>query len=244
MSRRGHPIIGKAIVVTVVWLALTRTLLAQSLQYDAYYVLPGGAGVGGVDVVFSGRDVGELSAASSLDLSAKYSISDKVEFGALVRSGVLDKGFDSISAVTVGAKYGFSTEVNAATVNLAVPVGDVEELGVSMGYMYTKAVGGLSINSMLLLGWLKAYSGGSGISINALVEPTRQVSQTLMGYCDLIIATHSKDMVDELAIDLLPNIDILKGDRVAVNLGVRFGLAGKRKQEEVGLVLGILGLLE
>ena len=160
MSRRGHPIIGKAIVVTVVWLALTRTLLAQSLQYDAYYVLPGGAGGGGVDVVFSGRDVGDLSAASSLDLSAKYSISDKVEFGALVRSGVLDKGFGSISAVTVGAKYGFSTEVNAATVNLAFPVGDVEELGVSMGYMYTKAVGGLSINSMLLLGWLKAYSGG------------------------------------------------------------------------------------
>ena len=244
MSRRGHPIIGKAIVVTVAWLALTRTLLAQSLQYDAYYVLPGGDGVGGVDVVFSGRDVGELSAASSLDLSAKYSISDKVEFGALVRSGVLDKGFNAFSSVTVGAKYGFSTEVNAATVNLAVPVGDVEELGVSMGYMYTKAVGGLSINNMLLLGWLKAYNGGSGVAIKALVEPTRQVSQTVMGYCGLIIATHSDDLVDGLAIDLLPNIDILRGDRMAVNLGVGFGLAGKRKQEEVGLLLGLLVLLE
>jgi len=129
-------------------------------------------------------------------------------------------------------------------VNLAVPVGDVEELGVSMGYMYTKALGGLSINSMLLFGWLKAYSGGSGVSIAALVEPTRQVSQSVMGYCDLIIVTQSDDLVDELAIDLLPNIDFLKGDRMAVNLGVRFGLAGKRKQEEVELVLGILGLLE
>ena len=236
--------IGKAIILSVLWLTLTRTLLAQTLQYDAYFVLPGAAGVGGVDVVFSGRDVGDLAVASALDLSAKYSITDEVELGGLVRSGVLDKGFDAFSSVTVGAKYGFSTEENAATLNLALPVGDVEELGISTGYMYTKAVGGLSINSMLLLGWLKAYNGGSGVAIKALVEPTRQVLQTVMGYCDLIIATHSEDLLDELAIDLLPNIDILKGDRMAINLGVRFGLAGKRKQEEVGLVLGILGLLE
>ena len=65
-----------------------------------------------------------------------------------------------------------------------------------------------------------------------------------MGYCDLLIATRSEDLVDELAIDLLPNIDILRGDRMAVNLGVRFGLAGKRKQEEVGLVLAFLALIE
>ncbi len=236
--------IGKAIVLSLLWLTLTRPLLAQTLQYDAYYVLPGAAGVGGVDVVFSGRDVGDLAAASSLDLSAKYSITDQVELGALIRSGVLDKGFDSVSSVTVGAKYGFSTEKNAATVNLALPVGDVEELGVSTGYMYTKAMGGLSINSMLLLGWLNGYSEGSGVAIKALVEPTRQVSQTVMGYCDLLIATRSEDLVDELAIDLLPNIDILRGDRMAVNLGVRFGLAGKRKQEEVGLVLAFLALIE
>ena len=65
-----------------------------------------------------------------------------------------------------------------------------------------------------------------------------------MGYCDLIIATHSDDLADRLAIDLLPNVDILKGDRMAVNLGVRLGLAGKRKQEEVGLVLAFLAILE
>ena len=235
---------GKAIILSVLWLTLTRPLLAQTLQYDAYFVLPGAEGVGGVDVVFSGRDVGDLAVASSLDLSAKYSITDKVELGALVRSGVLDKGFDSFSSMTVGAKYGFSTEKYAATLNLALPVGEVEELGVSAGYMYTKAVGGLSINSMLLLGWLDAYSGGSGVAVKALVEPTRQVSQVLMGYCDLIIATHSDNLVDELAIDLLPNIDILRGDRMAVNLGVRFGLSGKRKQDEVGLVLAFLALIE
>ena len=165
MSRRRQSSIGKAIAVSGLWLTLAQTLLGQSLQYDAYYVLPGAAGVGGVDVVVSGRDVGDLAGASSLDLSAKYSITEKVEVGALMRSGVLDKNLGPVSALTVGAKYGFSTEVSAATVNLAVPVGDVEELGVSMGYMYTKALGGLSINSMLLFGWLKAYSGGSGVSI-------------------------------------------------------------------------------
>ena len=31
---------------------------------------------------------------------------------------------------------------------------------------------------------------------------------------------------------------------MAVNLGVRFGLAGKRKQEEVGLALAFLALIE
>ena len=244
MSRRRQYLIGEVVVVSALCLALTRTSLAQTLEYDPYYVLPGAAGVGGVDVVFSGRDVGDLAAASSLDLSAKYSITDKVEVGALVRSGVLDKGFDSISAVTLGAKYGFSTEVNAATVNLALPVGDVEEFGAAAGYLYTKAMGGLSLNSMLLLGWLDAQSGGSGVAIKALIEPTRQISEALMGYCDLIIATHSDDLADRLAIDLLPNVDILKGDRMAVNLGVRFGLAGKRKQEEVGLALAFLALIE
>ena len=192
----------------------------------------------------SGRDVGDLAGASSLDLSAKYSITEKVEVGALMRYGVLDKNLGPVSALTVGAKYGFSTEVSAATVNLAVPVGDVEELGVSMGYMYTKALGGLSINSMLLFGWLKAYSGGSGVSIAALVEPTRQVSQSVMGYCDLIIVTQSDDLADELANRSSAQHRFLEGGWVAVNLGVRFGLAGKRKQEEVGLVLGVLGMLE
>ena len=240
MSRGDQPLIGKAIAASVLWLALASTLPAQTLLYDAYYVLPGAAGVGGVDLVFTGRDLGDLVDASSLDLSAKYSVTGKVELGALVRSGALDKGPNSVSALTVGAKYGFLTEVNAATVNLVLPVGEVEDLGVAAGYFHTKARGGLSINSMLLLGWL----GGGGTNIEALVEPTRQVSQTVMGYCDLIVTTHSEDLVDELAIDLLPNIDFLRGDQLAVNLGVRFGLAGKRKREEVGLVLGILAILE
>jgi hypothetical protein len=243
MSRRGS-LIGRAIAVSALWLTLAQTALAQSMQYDAYYVLPGAAGVGGVDLVVSGRDVSNLADASSLDLSAKYSLTDQVEVGALARSGVLDNNLGRVSSLTVGAKYGFSTEVNAATVNLALPVGDVEKLGVTVGYLYTKAMGGLSINNALSLGWLDAFNGGSGVVISALVEPTRQISQSLMGYCDLIIVTHSDDLADELAIDLLPNIDVLKGNRLAVNLGVRLGLAGKRKQKEVGMVLGLLSIIE
>ena len=109
-----------------------------------------------MDVVFSGRDVGDLAAASSLDLSAKYSITDQVELGALIRSGVLDKGFDSVSSVTVGGEVRILHRKERCDRESRPSCWDVEELGVSTGYMYTKAMGGLSINSMLLLGWLNA----------------------------------------------------------------------------------------
>ena len=109
--------------------------------------------------------------------------------------------------------------------------------------MHTRAVSGITINHLLAVGLLDGYTGGTGIAVAALIEPTKELNEKLIGYLDVIIGTNTDSIGDNLGIDLGPNVDIMVNDKITVNAGVTLGIAGDLKQDDLGIVAtAIIGL--
>jgi hypothetical protein len=122
-----------------------------------------------------------------------------------------------------------------------VPAGDIDDPGFSIGLMNTtQLTEGLLLNGQLHLGLFDGYTGGTGMVIDALIEPAVIFNDKFSGYLDLLVTTNTDSFGDFLSVNLAPNLDIGLGDGVVLNLGVSFGLAGDAKQAETGFVATVL----
>ena len=127
----------------------------EAHHYDFYYNLPVKAGSKGLDVGLNSADINRLGDMGDVAVMHKYSISVDLEAGARATFGFLNEARDSFSSIVAGAKYGLN-EKSAATLNLLAPAGDVDELGLSAGYMITVDLRGLKINNHIQVGYWMA----------------------------------------------------------------------------------------
>ena len=213
---------------------------AQPLQYDLYYGLPGEAGSRTVDVGISSPEISSIADDSTIPVMGKTSISDMLEVGVNAQLGVLMDGADALNSLLVGAKYSLG-ETSAATANILLPMGAADDPGLSVGYMMSKAMGEMTVNHQLQVALLDGYTDG-GIGVDLLIEPSKNIGN-LIGYLDILIATNTDDIGDELGINLGPNADYALNESTTINAGVIIGLAGDGKADELGLVVtAIIGM--
>lgn len=213
----------------------TVTLAKAPVHYDPYYVLPGAKGSIGVDAGILSYDVSSIADASDVFAMGKYSITDKIEAGARVTLGFLREDGDAFSSALVGAKY-LVTEKSAATANVLIPVGEVEDPGISVGYMQSVMAGSICIDSHLQVGLLDGYTGGTGVNIDLLVEPSKAINDKLTAYLDVLVSTNTDDIAgDYLGINLLPYVDYAIQEGLVVSAGVSIGVAGDAKQDDIGI---------
>lgn len=212
---------------------------AQAHLYDVFYGLPGEAGSLGIDVGILSSDVSSIGDVSDVPLMAKYGINGNLEVGARVTFGFLNDGRDSFSSVLAGGKYMLG-ENNAISVNVLLPVGDADDPGLSVGYMMSMEAFGLLWNDHLQVGLLDGYTQGTGINIDLLLEPYKELNDKMVGYLDILIATNTDEIGDNLGINLGPNVDYILNDGLAVNAGVTVGIAGDQKQDDVGIGVVLL----
>ncbi len=223
----------RVIVTALAVVALATSAMAQS--YDLFYVMPGQAGFKGIQAGIAAGDVGSIADVGVVNLGGKYSISDMIEVGALAELGLLNDNLSTLSTITVGAKYSLR-ETCAATVGLLVPTGDADDPGLSLGFMHTQYMGDMMINNWLQVGLLDGYTGGVGVNISLLVEPTLTFGDKITGYLDVLVATNTDDIAgDFLGINLGPNVDIMINDSAVVNVGVVVGVAGDAKADDLGI---------
>ncbi|MDA0336114.1 MAG: hypothetical protein O2782_13185 [bacterium] len=224
----------RVIVAALAVVALATSAMAQS--YDLYYLMPGQAGSKGIQAGIAAADVGSVADVGVVNLGGKYSISDMIEVGALARLGLLNDDLSTLSEFTVGAKYSLR-ENCAATVGVLVPTGDADDPGLSLGFMHTHNMGDMMINNWLQVGLLDGYTGGVGVNVNLLVEPTMTFGDKLTGYLDVLVHTNTDDIAgDVLGIDLGPNVDIMVNDSAVANVGLVLGIAGDAKAADLGIV--------
>ena len=95
------------------------------------------------------------------------------------------------------------------------------------------------INTWVQVGLLDGYTGGAGTDVALLVEPAREIGDRLTAYLDLQAETNTDDIGDHLAVSLAPNIDVMFSQYLVVNVGASLGVAGDRKQEEVGVLASV-----
>ena len=227
-----------ALVAALTVVAFATSAMAQS--YDLYYVLPGEAGSKGIEAGIAAADVGSIGDIGVVNLGAKYSLSDMIEVGALAELGMLNDDLSSLSTVTVGAKYSLG-ETSAATVGLLVPTGDTDDAGLSLGFMYTRNMGDMMVNHWLQVGLLDGYTGGVGVNVDLLIEPTMALGDKLTGYLDILVHTNTDDIAgDFLGIDIGPNVDIMVNDMTVVNVGVTVGAVGDAKADDLGIIATLI----
>ena len=226
----------KALITTAVLLTFCAVeVVAQSLHYDPFYILPGTAGSMGADAGLSTGDIASIADASDVYLMGKYSINGALEIGARVGFGILNDGADSFQALQVGAKYGLS-EKSVVTLNILAPLGGVDDPGLSVGYMQTMQVSGLDINNHLQIGLLDGYTP-EGVAIDLLIEPVKILDDRLTGYLDILISTNTDGFSDNLAINLGPNLDYMLTEGLVINAGITVGISGDAKQDDIGLAI-------
>ncbi|MFH1571041.1 MAG: hypothetical protein ABIL09_23815 [Gemmatimonadota bacterium] len=220
--------------------ALVVSVAAATAQhYDPYYVLPAETGHLGADVGLVGPDARHLDATSLVPLVAKYAVTDRLELGARADLGVLDDAADDLSAVTLGAKLGLGG-FTVLTGAVLLPVADAEDPGLSLGLMHTLTFEGLQVNSWAQVGMLDGYTGGRGANLQLLVEPLKAFGEHTVVYLDLLARSTSDDLGGDLAVDLGPNLDYMLSQHLVVNAGVTLGVAGDRKQDDLGLTVMVL----
>lgn len=213
---------------------------AQPLSYDPFYVLPSQKGYKSIDVGMDNNDTGLLTDATNFIFMSKFTPGDKVEVGAQFTFGFLNDFASNFAALTVGGKYSLG-ENRAVTLNLALPAGDIDDPGISIGVMNTLiASERFRINKRLMVGFLDGYTRGTGIVVDALIEPAFLLSPQWTGYLDFQIASNTDDFGNFLAIDLSPNIDWIMSDGNALNFAVKLGLSGDRKRSETGIAITLL----
>lgn len=166
----------------------------------------------------------------------KHSFSDKLEVGARATLGFLaGDAADTFRSLVVGAKYGLN-EKSALGINLLAPVGEADDPGLSVAYMMTCAMGGISWNNMLQVGLLDGFTGGVGTNLHLFIEPNKAFGDKMVGYLDILINTNTDDIGgDYLGINLAPNVDYKINDKMVLNAGISLGLAGDAKQGGPGI---------
>ena len=217
---------------------------AQPFSYDPYYVLPGGQGYTSVDIGVrtSPSTFKELKDVSDIVAMAKFNPHARVEVGAHLTFGFFKDGSSNFSSLVVGSKYQLGDN-RAATANVVLPAGDIDNPGLAVGLMQTVEFGtALLLNSHLqvaaLKGYTRAYEGKGAIG-NLLVEPALVFSERLSAYLDLLITSNTSDLENNLSVRLEPNLDIGLGDGMVLNAGVSVDLQGE-EQEDVGLFIVLL----
>jgi len=96
------------------------------------------------------------------------------------------------------------------------------------------------INKQFHIGFLKGYTGGSGIVLDGQIEPVLLINDRWVAYFGLNISSHTDNLNSHLAVNAFPNIDWVVSDGNALNLGLKFGLMGDLKSETTGLYLTLL----
>ena len=213
---------------------------AQPLNYDPYFVLPAGLGQTSIDLGFAAADAGDVFNTSDAVAMAKFNPHKKIEAGARFAFDWLNDATSNFSSLVIGAKYSLGKN-RAATANLAVPAGDVDNPGISLGLMNASEITtGLLLNAQLQIGLLKGFNGGKGIVVDALIEPVKVFNHKYSVYLDIFATSNTDSFSDFLAINLGPNLDIGLGDGNVLNIGVTLGLSGDAKQQKTGLTAILL----
>ena len=224
----------RVIVSALAALAFATGAMAQS--YDLYYVLPGEAGSKGIEAGIAAADVGSIGDVGGGNLGGKYSLSDQIEVGALAELGLLNDALSTLSTITAGAKYSMGEDM-ALTAGLLIPTGDADDPGLSLGVMKTITSGDLMINNWLQIGLLDGATGGVGVNVDLLIEPTKAFGDKITGYLDILVSTNTDDIAgDHLGIDIGPNADISISDAAVVNVGVTLGAVGDAKADDLGII--------
>ncbi len=230
----------KILCVAALFHLFSTLAFAQPLSYDPFYVLPSQKGYKSIDVGMDNNDKGQLTDATNFVFMSKFTPGDNVEVGAQFTFGFLNDSAANFSALTVGGKYSLG-ERRAATLNLLLPAGDIDDPGISLGIMNTLALGErFLLNKRLLIGFLDGYTRGTGIVVEALIEPAFLLSPQWTSYLDFKIASNTDDFGNFLAIDLTPNIDWIMSDGNALNFALKLGLSGDRKRSATGIALTLL----
>ncbi len=213
---------------------------SEQLSYDPFYVLPSQRGYKSIDVGMRGNDVNRPGKATNFFLMSKFTPGDNVEVGAQLTFGFLNESASNFSSLMVGSKYSLGSQ-RAAAINLLMPAGDIKNPGISLGVMNSLALGKqFEINGQLFLGFLKGYTGGSGVVIDALIEPVLIINSRWVAYVDIKASSNTDGFGSHLAVNGFPNIDWVISDGNVLNMGVQFGLAGDLKSRVTGLYLTLL----
>ena len=210
------------------------------LSYDPYYVLPGGLGYTSVDIGVrtSPSTFKELKDVTDIVAMAKFNPHARVEVGAHLTFGFFKDGNSNFSSLVAGSKYQLGTN-RAATANIVLPAGAIDNPGLAVGLMQTMRIGpAFRFNTRLQVAALKGYAE-EGIVVDLLLEPTQVFSEKLSAYLDLLITSNTSDLEGDLNIRLEPNLDIGLGDGMVLNAGVSVDLQGE-EQEDVGLFIVLL----
>ena len=210
------------------------------LSYDPYYVLPGGLGYTSVDlgVRTASSTFKELKDVSDIVAMAKFNPHARVEVGAHLTFGFFKDGNSNFSSLVVGSKYQLGTN-RAATANIVLPAGDIDNPGLAVGLMQTMRIGpAFRFNTRLQVAALKGYAE-EGIVVDLLLEPAQVFNEKLSAYLDLLITSNTSDLEGDLSVRLEPNFDIGIGDGMVLNAGVSVDLQGD-EQEDVGLFIVLL----
>ena len=210
------------------------------LSYDPYYVLPGGLGYTSVDlgVRTTSSTFKELKDVSDIVAMAKFNPHARVEVGAHLTFGFFKDGNSNFSSLVVGSKYQLGTN-RAATANIVLPAGDIDNPGLAVGLMQTMRIGpAFRFNTRLQIAALKGYAE-EGIVVDLLLEPAQVFNEKLSAYLDLLITSNTSDLEGDLSVRLEPNFDIGLGDGMVLNAGVSVDLQGE-EQEDMGLFIVLL----
>ena len=214
------------------------------LSYDPYYVLPGGQGYTSVDIGVrtAPSTFGELKDVSDIVAMAKFNPHARVEVGAHLTFGFFKDGNSNFSSLVVGSKYQLGTN-RAATANIVLPAGDIDNPGLAVGLMQTVEFStAFRLNSHLQVAALKGYTHAyedKGAIGHLLIEPAMVFSERLSAYLDLLITSNTSDLEDNLSVRLEPNFDIGFGDGMVLNAGVSIDLQGDER-EDMGLFIVLL----
>ena len=210
------------------------------LSYDPYYVLPGGLGYTSVDlgVRTTSSTFKELKDVSDIVAMAKFNPHARVEVGAHLTFGFFKDGNSNFSSLVVGSKYQLGTN-RAATANIVLPAGDIDNPGLAVGLMQTMRIGpAFRFNTRLQVAALKGYSE-EGVVVDLLLEPAQVLNEKLSAYLDLLITSNTSDLEGDLSARLEPNFDIGIGDGLVLNVGVSVDLQGDER-EDMGLFIVLL----
>ena len=210
------------------------------LSYDPYYVLPGGLGYTSVDIGVrtASSTFKELKDVSNIVAMAKFNPHARVEVGTHLTFGFFKDGNSNFSSLVVGSKYQLGTN-RAATANIVLPAGDIDNPGLAVGLMQTMRIGPtFRFNTRLQVAALEGYAE-EGVVVDLLLEPAQVFNEKLSAYLDLLLTSNTSDLEGDLSVRLEPNFDIGIGDGMVLNAGVSVDLQGDER-EDVGLFIVLL----
>jgi hypothetical protein len=209
----------------------------QGISYDPFYVLPGDAGVVGVELGFITPDASQIGEVSDIDLMAKGNVANGLEVGVRAIVGVLNDTGDDLSSVTLGGKWAVG-KWTAITANLT-PLNDREETGFSIGLMHSVFVGGIGVNGQVLVGFGKGYAP-EGKLIEGLIQPVLPLGEKVVTYLDVLMWTDTEKPGGRLGILLAPNVDLQLREGLALNGGIQFSVySGKWITRDTDLGLNL-----